>query len=115
MTSYKKKKVIPIGTVSELTGLSVRKIRYYEERKLVIPDRTKGKTRKFSFEDVDKLMEIANKMEDGMRTFEIRKMHEKEARALEEKKIKEEMLKGQINVQFHRHQNRSIDRNPLKR
>lgn len=115
MASYKKKKVIPIGTVSELTGLSVRKIRYYEERKLVVPDRTKGQTRKFSFEDVDKLMEIANKMEDGMRTFEIRKIHEKEARALEEKKLRDEMLKGQLNVHFHRHQSGSIDRNSLKR
>lgn len=34
-TSYKTRKVISIGTVSELTGLSERQIRYYEERKLV--------------------------------------------------------------------------------
>ena len=49
--SYKYKKVISIGVVSELTGLSQRQIRYYEERKLVFPDRSKG-IRKYSFADV---------------------------------------------------------------
>lgn len=34
-SSYKTRKVISIGTVSELTGLSERQIRYYEERKLI--------------------------------------------------------------------------------
>lgn len=38
--SYKDKKVISIGIVSELTGLSVRQIRYYEERKLIYPQRS---------------------------------------------------------------------------
>ncbi|MFM1654674.1 MerR family transcriptional regulator [Brevibacillus sp. B_LB10_24] len=104
MASYREKKVIPIGTVSELTGLSVRQIRYYEERKLVIPDRTKGGTRKFSFEDVDTLVEIANKMEDGLHTFEIRKLREKEKTRFSKEKIREELLKGQINAQFNRHQ-----------
>ncbi|MCD8502788.1 MAG: MerR family DNA-binding transcriptional regulator, partial [Bacillaceae bacterium] len=33
MSSYKDKKVITIGVVSELTGLSERQIRYYEEKK----------------------------------------------------------------------------------
>lgn len=103
MASYKEKKVIPIGTVSELTGLSVRQIRYYEERRLIVPERTKGGTRKYSFEDVDALVEIANKMEDGMQTYEIRKMREKEANATDKQKLREEMIKGQLNVQFHRH------------
>jgi MerR family transcriptional regulator, global nitrogen regulator len=30
--SYKDKKVISMGTIVELTGLSERQIRYYEER-----------------------------------------------------------------------------------
>jgi DNA-binding transcriptional MerR regulator len=103
MTSYREKKVIPIGTVSELTGLSVRQIRYYEERKLVIPERSPGGTRKYSFEDVDMLVDIANRMEDGMHTYEIRQMKDKEKLRSKEK-IREEMLKGQLNVQFHRHE-----------
>src|SRR5690606_21593031 len=103
MVSYREKKVIPIGTVSELTGLSVRQIRYYEERKLIAPDRSKGRTRKYSFEDVDTLVEIANKMEDGMQTYEIRKMKERESREIDKRKLREEMLRGQLNVQFNRH------------
>ncbi|MFD0868940.1 HTH-type transcriptional regulator tnrA [Chlamydia abortus] len=103
MVSYREKKVIPIGTVSELTGLSVRQIRYYEERKLVVPERSKGGTRKFSFEDVDMLVEVANKMEDGMQTYEIHKMREREKKQISKEKMREEMLKGQLNVQFNRH------------
>lgn len=103
MDSYKTRKVIPIGTVSELTGLSVRQIRYYEERKLVIPERSKGQTRKYSFEDIDSLVEIANKMEDGLQTFEIRKMREKQAKTSEPAKAKEVMIKGQLNSRFHKH------------
>lgn len=45
-------KVMSIGVVCELTGLSERQIRYYEERKLVFPARTKGGNRRYSFEDV---------------------------------------------------------------
>lgn len=77
---YKDKKVITIGVVSELTGLSERQIRYYEERKLIFPDRTSGGTRKYSFLDVDRLVDIANKMEDGLHTFEIRNMEKKQSR-----------------------------------
>jgi DNA-binding transcriptional MerR regulator len=95
-TSYKEKKVITIGVVSELTGLSERQIRYYEERKLIFPDRTKGGTRKYSFSDVDKLVEIANKMEDGLQTYEIKKMEKKM-----EKDLRERMLRGQINAAFN--------------
>ncbi|MFD6443440.1 MerR family DNA-binding transcriptional regulator, partial [Peribacillus sp. NPDC060186] len=39
--SYIDRKVISIGVVRELTGLSDRQIRYYEERKLIFPERSK--------------------------------------------------------------------------
>ncbi|NNV05863.1 MerR family transcriptional regulator [Geobacillus sp. C56-T2] len=91
--SYKHKKVISIGVVSELTGLSQRQIRYYEERKLVFPDRSKG-TRKYSFADVELLMNIANQREEGVSTWEIRQQMSKE--------LRERMLKGQMNAHFRR-------------
>ncbi|MGG6431884.1 MerR family transcriptional regulator [Anoxybacillus sp. D401a] len=91
MDSYKYKKVISIGIVSELTGLSPRQIRYYEERQLIFPDRSKG-TRKYSFADVEWLVEIANKREEGVQTREIRYEMMKE--------IRETMRKGQINAHF---------------
>ncbi|ANB60137.1 MerR family transcriptional regulator [Anoxybacteroides amylolyticum] len=88
---YKFKKVISIGVVSELTGLSQRQIRYYEERKLIFPDRSKG-TRKYSFDDVERLMDIADKREEGVPTQEIRRELTKE--------LREKMLKGQMNAHF---------------
>lgn len=78
--SYRDKKVISIGLVSEITGLSVRKIRYYEERKLVFPERSKGGTRKYSFADVERLIDIANHIEDGLQTYEIKRMEAKKLR-----------------------------------
>jgi DNA-binding transcriptional MerR regulator len=95
--SYKDKKVITIGIVSELTGLSERQIRYYEERKLIFPERSKGGTRKYSFADIERLMQIANQMEDGLHTFEIRKLQEKE-----EREVRKQMLRGQLNAHFHK-------------
>ncbi|WP_449443519.1 MerR family transcriptional regulator [Ureibacillus acetophenoni] len=71
--AYKLKKVISIGTVSELTGLSERQIRYYESRKLIFPERSKTGLRKYSFQDIETLIEIANRLEDGVWTSEIRK------------------------------------------
>jgi DNA-binding transcriptional MerR regulator len=96
---YKDKKVITIGVMSELTGLTERQIRYYEERKLVFPERSQGGTRKYSFSDVEQLMDIANHMEDGMQTFEIRKMREKKEK-VSDSKLKEQMLRGQLNAHF---------------
>ncbi|KKK36760.1 MerR family transcriptional regulator [Mesobacillus campisalis] len=98
-SSYKDKKVITIGIVRELTGLSERQIRYYEERKLIFPDRTPGGSRKYSFSDIELLMEIANKIEDGVQTYEIRQEMIREKRAMD-KKTHHKMIQGQLNAQF---------------
>lgn len=98
--SYKKRKVITIGVVSELTGLTERQIRYYEQRKLIFPERTERGNRKYSFADVEHLIEIANKREEGVRTHEIRQEIIKKTREEEERKIKKQMLRGQINARF---------------
>ena len=71
--SYKEKKVISIGVVSELTGLSERQIRYYEARRLLFPERSKTGIRKYSFKDIEILIEISNQLEEGIWTNEIRK------------------------------------------
>ncbi|NOV04542.1 MerR family transcriptional regulator [Paenibacillus planticolens] len=68
------KKVIQIGVVSELTGLSERQIRYYEDRKLIFPERSKGGVRKYSFEDVEMIMDIHTKMMNGFQTVELKRM-----------------------------------------
>ncbi|WP_419875377.1 MerR family transcriptional regulator [Candidatus Pristimantibacillus sp. PTI5] len=70
--SFMDKQVMHIGMVSELTGISERRIRYYEIRKLICPKRTMGGTRKYSFRDIEKLVEISEQMETGWMTAEIR-------------------------------------------
>lgn len=99
-TSYKDKKVITIGIVRELTGLSERQIRYYEERKLIFPERSAGGSRKYSFSDIELLMEIANKIEDGIQTHEIRQEMVREQKKRDEKEMRRQMIQGQINAQF---------------
>ncbi|MBY6037594.1 MerR family transcriptional regulator [Fictibacillus nanhaiensis] len=96
-TSYKDKKVMTIGIISELTGLSERKIRYYEERKLIFPERTGKGTRKYSFSDVERLMEIADHIEDGIQTYEIKK----ELKKKQNREERNKMIRGQLNAQFN--------------
>lgn len=95
--SYKDKKVISIGIVSELTGLSVRQIRYYEERKLIYPQRSSRGTRKYSFADVERLMDIANKREDGVQTAEILKdMRKKEQMVKNDPQVRKKCWRGSL-------------------
>ncbi|WP_082233911.1 MerR family transcriptional regulator [Halobacillus massiliensis] len=96
MSSYKDKKVITIGIVNELTGLSARMIRYYETRGLIFPDRTPRGTRKYSFTDVELLMEIADKREEGVQTYEI-----KQELRNRKKGVRDHMIRGQLNAQFN--------------
>ncbi|MFB6466331.1 MerR family transcriptional regulator [Cytobacillus sp. Hz8] len=98
MSSYKDKKVITIGIVSELTGLSERKIRYYEERGLIFPERTKRGTRKYSFTDIELLLKIADKREEGIQTYEIKKDFINETK---KKDIRDQMIRGQLNAHFN--------------
>lgn len=77
------KKVMNIGAVVELTGLTERQIRYYEERKLIFPERTKGLTRKYSFQDVEKLREIHKQLTYGHNTFEIKELFKKKKLSLQ--------------------------------
>ncbi|MCZ0702642.1 MerR family glutamine synthetase transcriptional repressor [Natronobacillus azotifigens] len=55
-----------IGIVKDLTDLTARQIRYYEEHNLVNPARTEGNQRLFSFNDVDRLLEIKELIEKGI-------------------------------------------------
>lgn len=55
-----------IGIVKSLTDLSARQIRYYEKHDLIHPARTNGNQRLFSFNDVDRLLEIKELIEKGI-------------------------------------------------
>ncbi|MGD9677221.1 MAG: MerR family transcriptional regulator [Vulcanibacillus sp.] len=55
--------LFPMSIIMELTDLSARQIRYYEENDLIIPARTNGGHRLFSFSDIDRLLEIKDLLE----------------------------------------------------
>lgn len=63
-----------IGIVMELTGLTARQIRYYEEHQLISPSRTNGKHRLFSLNDIDKLLEIKDLLNQGLNIAGIKKV-----------------------------------------
>lgn len=58
--------LFPIGIVMKLTDLSARQIRYYEQHSLIVPARTSGNQRLFSFNDVERLLEIKALIEKGV-------------------------------------------------
>ncbi|MFD2616801.1 MerR family transcriptional regulator [Terrilactibacillus laevilacticus] len=55
-----------MGIVQNLTGLTARQIRYYEENALIEPERTEGNRRVFSFNDVEKLLDIKSLLDEGV-------------------------------------------------
>lgn len=66
--------LFPIGIVRQLTELSARQIRYYEEHGLIQPARTKGNQRLFSFSDIDRLLEIKSLIEQGIQLAGIKQI-----------------------------------------
>ncbi len=89
--------LFPIGIVMDLTQLSARQIRYYEEHNLVSPTRTKGNRRLFSFNDVDKLLEIKDLLDQGLNMAGIKQvllMKRKSNRSSESKRRNERNFKN---------------------
>jgi len=66
--------LFPIGIVMKLTDLSARQIRYYEQHELIVPARTDGNQRMFSFNDVERLLEIKGLIEKGVNIAGIKQM-----------------------------------------
>jgi MerR family glutamine synthetase transcriptional repressor len=71
--------LFPIGIVQKLTELSARQIRYYEQHGLISPNRTEGRQRLFSFNDVERLLEIKALIDKGLNIAGIRAMLQEEA------------------------------------
>ncbi|PLR77108.1 MerR family transcriptional regulator [Bacillus sp. V3-13] len=72
-----------IGTVMQLTDLTARQIRYYEEHGLISPARTDGKRRLFSLNDIDILLEIKDLIDQGVNMAGIKQLFSvKEQQAL---------------------------------
>ncbi|MBG9982467.1 MerR family transcriptional regulator [Aerococcaceae bacterium DSM 111020] len=68
--------VFPIGSVMKLTDLTARQIRYYEDFGLIDPHRSETNRRLYSLNDIDRLLEIIELMEDGLTLKGIQKRFE---------------------------------------
>jgi MerR family transcriptional regulator, glutamine synthetase repressor len=66
--------LFPIGTVMQLTDLTARQIRYYEEHQLISPARTDGNRRLFSLNDIDVLLEIKDLIDQGVNMAGIKQL-----------------------------------------
>jgi MerR family glutamine synthetase transcriptional repressor len=58
--------LFPMSIVMNLTNLTARQIRYYEQHELVCPSRSEGNKRLFSFNDVTRLLQIKDLIEKGV-------------------------------------------------
>lgn len=104
MTSQKKQTseirksmpLLPIGTVMQLTDLSARQIRYYEEQGLIHPHRTRGNQRMFSLNDVDRLLEIKDLLEQGLNIAGIKKVFEMKNEAKVQNNMEKELSEEKI-------------------
>ncbi|MDX1807632.1 MerR family transcriptional regulator [Paenisporosarcina macmurdoensis] len=68
--------LLPISIVMQLTELTARQIRYYEDHDLIHPARTDGNRRMFSLIDVDTLLEIKDFLEQGINMAGIKRIFE---------------------------------------
>ena len=79
--------VFSIGAVMKLTDLTARQIRYYEDQGLISPERTSGNRRMFSLNDMDRLLEIKDFLDEGLNIAAIKREYaERESRIVESQK-----------------------------
>lgn len=99
--------IFPIGPVMELTGLSARQIRYYEEHQLITPARTKGNQRMFSLNDIEKLLEIKELLDQGVNIAGIKRilaLEEENRKISGKKELSEEQLRKILREELYSEQ-----------
>ncbi|CAH1852373.1 MerR family transcriptional regulator [Convivina intestini] len=92
--------ILPIGTVRELTLLTDRQIRYYEQHGLISPKRGDGGQRRFSLNDVDQLLNIKDHLDAGDSTKDIKEIFEKQARKARQSKNTDQALRRSLQDEF---------------
>ncbi|MGT2803170.1 MerR family transcriptional regulator, glutamine synthetase repressor [Streptococcus henryi] len=79
--------VFPIGTVMKLTDLTARQIRYYEDQGLIQPERTEGNRRMYSLNDMDRLLEIKDFLNEGLNIAAIKREYaDRQEKAVQKQK-----------------------------
>ncbi|MCA1041986.1 MerR family transcriptional regulator [Bacillus infantis] len=68
-----------VGEIAEITGLSIRTLRYYDQIKLLSPSEyTKSGHRRYSHEDIQRLVEILSLKQMGFSLDDIKGLKEKD-------------------------------------
>ena len=76
MSSEESNAIYFISVASTLSGIHQQTIRTYEEKGLIKPFRTGGGTRRYSQEDIDKLIQIQNLSQRGINLDGIKIIYE---------------------------------------
>ena len=76
MSSDDSKAIYFISVASTLSGIHQQTIRTYEQKGLIKPFRTGGGTRRYSQEDIDKLIQIQNLSQRGINLDGIKIIYE---------------------------------------
>ncbi|WP_220739022.1 MerR family transcriptional regulator [Leuconostoc miyukkimchii] len=92
--------ILPIGTVRELTLLTDRQIRYYEQHQLVNPARGNGGQRRFSLNDIDRLLEIKDFLDAGDSIKDIQEIFAKQHRKAVGKQDSDSALRRSLQKEF---------------
>ncbi|ANZ57318.1 MerR family transcriptional regulator [Fructilactobacillus lindneri] len=77
--------VLPMGPVMKLTSLTARQIRYYDDHGLVNSKRTDSNRRLYSLNDIDRILEVKDYLNEGMNIEQVKRVYEKQQRRLEKK------------------------------
>lgn len=114
--------LLSMNIVMQLTGLTARQIRYYEEHELVQPARTEGKQRMFSLDDIDILLEIKDMLSTGVNIAGIKQIFamKNDPVAINDKKqvISDSQLRAIVKEEMQlaqRHQRASLRQGDLSR
>ncbi|WP_391121510.1 MerR family transcriptional regulator [Psychrobacillus sp. L3] len=107
--------LLSMNIVMQLTGLTARQIRYYEEHELVQPARTEGKQRMFSLDDIDLLLEIKDMISSGVNIAGIKQIFEMKNNPTSTKEVQQAISDAQLRAIFReemqiaqRHQRASL-------
>ncbi|MFF2753930.1 MerR family transcriptional regulator [Psychrobacillus sp. NPDC058041] len=92
--------LLSMNIVMQLTGLTARQIRYYEEHELVQPARTEGKQRMFSLDDIDILLEIKDMISTGVNIAGIKQIFEMKKNPTSNKEVQQAISDAQLRAIF---------------
>ena len=98
MSSEDSKAIYFISVASTLSGIHQQTIRTYEQKGLIKPFRTGGGTRRYSQEDVDRLIQIQNLSQRGINLDGIKIIYEMKEK-IEELQRKVISLESEISNQ----------------